>query len=112
NYSEINAKAALADPSSVFYHYQKLIQMRHDLPVMTEGKFALVNGNESDDQVFAYTRDDGETTLLVVANFTKETIKREYAAGQGKLLLSNYEDDMGETLRPYEAKVYKFSSKR
>ena len=112
NYSEINAKAALADPSSVFYHYQKLIQMRHDLPVMTEGKFALVNGNESDDQVFAYTRDDGETTLLVVTNFTKETITREYAAGQGKLLLSNYEDDMGETLRPYEAKVYEFSSKR
>ena len=111
NYSEINAKAALADPSSVFYHYQKLIQMRHDLPVMTEGKFALVNGNELDEQVFAYTRDDGETTLLVVANFTKETIKREYAAGQGKLLLSNYEDDMGETLRPYEAKVYEFSSK-
>ncbi|QBE60422.1 alpha-glucosidase [Limosilactobacillus fermentum] len=112
NYSEINAKAALADPSSVFYHYQKLIQMRHDLPVMTEGKFALVNGNELDEQVFAYTRDDGETTLLVVANFTKETIKREYAAGQGKLLLSNYEDVMGETLRPYEAKVYEFSSKR
>lgn len=112
NYSEINAKAALADPSSVFYHYQKIIQMRHDLPVMTEGKFALVNGNELDEQVFAYTRDDGETTLLVVANFTKETIKREYAAGQGKLLLSNYEDDMGETLRPYEAKVYEFSSKR
>ncbi|TFZ20036.1 alpha-glucosidase [Limosilactobacillus fermentum] len=112
NYSEINAKAALADPSSVFYHYQKLIQMRHDLPVMTEGKFALVNGNELDEQVFAYTRDDGETTLLVVANFTKETIKREYAAGQGKFLLSNYEDDMGETLRPYEAKVYEFSSKR
>lgn len=112
NYSEINAKAALADPSSVFYHYQKLIQMRHDLPVMTEGKFALVNGNELDEQVFAYTRDDGETTLLVVANFTKETIKREYAAGQGKLLLSNYENVMGETLRPYEAKVYEFSSKR
>nr|WP_302148171.1 alpha-glucosidase [Limosilactobacillus mucosae] len=111
NYSEINARAALADPSSVFYHYQKLIQMRHDLPVMTEGKFALVKGNESDDQVFAYTRDDGETTLLVVANFTKETIKREYAAGKGKLLLSNYEDDMGEALRPYEAKVYEFSSK-
>lgn len=111
NYSEINARAALADPSSVFYHYQKLIQMRHDLPVMTEGKFALVKGNESDDQVFAYTRDDGETTLLVVANFNKETIKREYAAGKGKLLLSNYEDDMGETLRPYEAKVYEFSSK-
>ena len=111
NYSEINAKAALADPSSVFYHYQKLIQMRHDLPVMTEGKFALVNGNESDDQVFAYTRDDGETTLLVVTNFTKETITREYAAGKGKLLLSNYEDDQGKTLRPYEAKVYEFSSK-
>lgn len=50
-------------PSSIAY--QKLIQMRHDLPVMTEGKFALVNGNELDEQVFAYTtRDDGEQRCL------------------------------------------------
>ncbi|QLL70553.1 alpha-glucosidase [Lactobacillus sp. 3B(2020)] len=111
NYPKINAKAALADPTSIFYYYQKLIQLRHNLPVMTEGNFALVSGNESDDQVFAYTRSDGNTTLLVITNFTKATIVRKYAAGQGTLLLSNYEDDQGETLRPYEAKIYQFSSK-
>lgn len=110
NYVTINAKAALADPDSVFYHYQKLIQLRHDLPVITEGKFALVAGNENDAQVFAYTRTDETTTLLVVANFTATTLTRSFAhPTAGTLLLSNYTDDQGTTLRPYEAKVYQLN---
>ena len=110
NYVTINAKAALADPDSVFYHYQKLIQLRHDLPVITEGKFALVAGNEDDAQVFAYTRTDETTTLLVVANFTATTLTRSFAQSTaGTLLLSNYTDDQGTTLRPYEAKVYQLN---
>jgi len=28
NYQEINVKRALADPNSIFYYYQKLIQLR------------------------------------------------------------------------------------
>ena len=110
NYVTINAKAALSDPDSVFYHYQKLIQLRHDLPVITEGKFALVAGNENDAQVFAYTRTDETTTLLVVANFTATTLTRSFAQPTaGTLLLSNYTDDQGTTLRPYEAKVYQLN---
>lgn len=32
NYKTINAKACLADKDSVFYYYQKLIRLRHELP--------------------------------------------------------------------------------
>ena len=35
NYTEINAEAALADPNSVFYYYQKLISLRHTTPIRT-----------------------------------------------------------------------------
>ena len=39
NYTVINAKAALADPDSVFYYYQKLIRLRHETPVIVYGVF-------------------------------------------------------------------------
>lgn len=107
NYPEINVEAALADPDSVFYHYQKLIQLRHDLPVLTEGNFQLLDGNADDEQVFAYQRRTATQTLTVIANFTDLDLTRDYPQAAGsKLLLSNYADDQGDFLRPYEAKVY------
>ncbi|GAP00288.1 glycoside hydrolase family 13 protein [Fructobacillus ficulneus] len=105
NYPQINVEQALADPDSVFYHYQKLIKLRHDLPLVTTGHYHLLD--PEDDQVFAYQRlDDGEA-LLVIANFTAETVERTYDyPDNADLLLSNYQDDQGSTLRPYEAKIY------
>lgn len=108
NYPQINAEAALADQDSIFYYYQRLIKLRHTLPVITDGDYALVAGNEADEEVFAYTRDDGHTRLLVVTNYTSKEMTRSYAGPQGaELLISNYNDDQGEVLRPYEAKVYR-----
>ena len=36
NYKEINVKNALEDKDSIFYYYQKLIKLRHELPVITD----------------------------------------------------------------------------
>lgn len=112
-FDHINVEQALADPDSVFYHYQKLIALRHSEPVITDGVYALAEGNESDEQVFAYTRKDDDTTLLIIANWTGETLQRNYADREGvpenaELIISNYANDERGTLRPYEAKVYKF----
>ena len=38
NYVTINAAAAVADPDSVFHHFQKLIELRHDHPVVADGR--------------------------------------------------------------------------
>ena len=79
------------------------------MPVITNGKYALVPGNEDDEQIFAYTRQDDDTTLLVILNYTDETVNRHYnVLADAKLLISNYEDDQNGTIRPYEAKVYKY----
>lgn len=43
NYKTINAKACLSDKNSVFYYYQKLIRLRHELPVITDGRYELVD---------------------------------------------------------------------
>ncbi|GAX02227.1 glycoside hydrolase family 13 protein [Secundilactobacillus silagei] len=109
NYPEVNVKQALADPDSVFYYYQKLIKLRHELPVITDGKYELLSGNESDPDVYVYTRKNADTTLFVIVNFTKKQLTRQYELpDEKKLLISNYDDDLQDELRPYEAKVYQF----
>ncbi len=109
NYQAINAKAALDNPDSIFYFYQKLIKLRHQLPVITDGTFKLLPENEQDDHIFAYTRTNSETTLLIIANFTSDTITRNYDVPKAaQLLIQNYTDDQETTIRPYEVKVYQY----
>lgn len=108
-YKYINVDQALADPNSIFYYYQKLIQLRHELPVITNGSYRLVDGNEDDQEVYAYLRQNADTTLLVILNYTDQGLTRHYdVPSDAKLLISNYADDAGDVLRPYEAKVYQY----
>ncbi|MFW0107810.1 alpha-glucosidase [Rothia sp. P7181] len=112
NYQNINAAEALADSDSLFYHYQKLIQLRRgelkDLLVYAD----FIPLDVEDAQVYAYERhaQDG-SKLLVISNFTDQQLTREYELlDQGELVLSNYEDDMRQTLRPYESKMYRINA--
>ena len=102
NYVHINAEAALEDPDSVFYYYQKLIHLRKSYPVIQMGEFNLVY--PADEKVFAYRRDTNEEHLLVVCNFTDETLEFEVPEDfhGSQLLISNYTEAVSE-LRPYEA---------
>lgn len=107
NYPEINVDAALKDQTSVFYHYQKLIKLRHQSDLIQYGTFEELD--PLDEQVYAYRRHYQGQTLLVMSNFTDQVVQRD--SGQQKadeLLISNYSDDQGTTLRPYESKVYLF----
>ena len=53
NYKEINVEQALADPESVFYHYQKLIQLRKEHEVMVYGTYQLLFPEDED--LYIYT---------------------------------------------------------
>ncbi|MGQ2375422.1 glycoside hydrolase family 13 protein [Companilactobacillus zhachilii] len=109
NYKEINVDKALKDSDSIFYYYQKLIKLRHELAVITDGTYALVPDNVNDPDVYAYTRKDKETTLLIIANYTDKELQKEYdIPDNAKEIISNYSTDQGDKLRPYEAKVYQF----
>ena len=109
NYREINAASQIKDPSSVFSFYQNLISLRKTWPVFVDGDFSLLF--PEDPQIFAYTRDDGDTRLLVCANFTGEKAAFHLPAGwegAGRLI-RNYEDAPEEgVLRPYEALSWRF----
>lgn len=109
NFEKVNVQQALDDPNSIFYYYQKLIEFRHTLPVITNGTYELVPGNEDDEQIYAFTRTNSDTTLLIILNYTDNTLSRDYdLPSDAKILISNYPDDQGNTIRPYEAKVYQY----
>lgn len=104
NYREINAQAALADPGSVFFYYQSLIALRKCYPVFQDGSFTLLEPES--ERLFTYTRSAETEELLVVCNFTGESVPylRPEPFANAELLLSNYELAAG-MLRPYEAQM-------
>ncbi|CAK1222404.1 Glycosidase/amylase (phosphorylase) (AmyA) [Fructobacillus cardui] len=108
NFETINATAALADEDSVFYHYQKLIKLRHDLDLITTGHYELID--PADDQVYTYKRIGDDQELLIINNFTDQNLERDYPVpADAQLLIINYQDDLGLKLRPYEAKAYLYN---
>lgn len=104
NYTEINADAALADPNSVFYYYQKLISLRHTTPIIVYGTFRPLL--ESSEVIYAYERELDGKVLTVAANWTdKEQECTLFDDLGGEELISNYESHKDGVLQPYEARV-------
>lgn len=69
NYQKINVQEALANPDSIFYTYQKLVQIRKENGWLIRANFELL---DTADKVFAYIRKDGDRRFLVVANLSNE----------------------------------------
>ena len=104
NYTEINAEAALADPNSVFYYYQKLISLRHTTPIIVYGTFRPLL--ESSEVIYAYERELDGKVLTVAANWTdKEQECTLFDDLGGEELISNYTSHKDGVLQPYEARV-------
>lgn len=105
NYESINVAQALQDHSSIFYHYQKLIQLRKQYVIIQAGAYLPLL--EDDPTIFAYKRILHDEELLVINNFyAKETKLNMELSKAYTILLSNYEHVNVQsymTLRPYES---------
>ena len=106
NHREINAESQAGDPDSVFSCYRTLIRLRKERSILVEGSFRLLL--PEDERIFAYTREDGTGTLLVVCNFTGETVPCPAGlpepGADAEVLIENY-PEVGGALRPYEARM-------
>lgn len=108
NYKEINVEAALKDPESIFYTYQKLIKLRKDHDIVTWGDYRLL---DTVDQVFAFERSYQGEIWITVANMghdASEIDLSDYTLIEK--LVENYQrsETAGVlTLRPYEAFAWK-----
>ena len=90
NYKEINLEAQRQDPDSVFSFYKKLSALRKD-PAYSD---VLVYGDfipylEKGHNVMAYFRKTEAQTILVIANFQKESRELPLPGDIKQIVLSN-----------------------
>lgn len=109
----INAENDLKHPDSIYYYYKKLIQLRHQFPIIVYGDYHLINKEEQ--WVYSYLRTYQHQSLLVICSFSPETtvshIPRTFQGKNLRCLIDNYKDNpkrLSETisLKPYQALVF------
>lgn len=110
NYTYINAESQIHDPDSVFSYYKKLIELRKNNKIIVYGSYSLLCPD--DEKIYAFLRTLGEEKLLVICNFTSETLALPSDVAEQKdmakdIMISNYAEP-SDTLRPYETVVYTF----
>ncbi|MEI4770631.1 alpha-glucosidase [Psychrobacillus sp. FJAT-51614] len=118
NTTFINVEQALANESSIFYTYQKLIQLRKKHAIITHGSFQLLLPDHPD--LFVYKRQTDEEEWLIVNNFSdrpNQLVWKEFVPhSKGNVMISNYESlkiegDIVE-VRPYESFVLAFERRK
>jgi oligo-1,6-glucosidase len=115
-YRQVNAAAQVGDPASVFAHYQQLMGLRRELPVVVDGDFALLLPEHP--CVYAFTRRLDDDELLVLANLSSAPVAVDLPgewAGAPVLLGSGMPFGEGDALsdrewghlQPWEARVHR-----
>ena len=110
NYHKINAKQQNNDSTSIYHYYQKLIQLRHQMPIIVYGKYELLEKDHPD--LFVYTREYQGEKLLVITNFSTHEYDYDlHDFSDGKLLISNDDIKINKVIhiKPYGAYVIKKS---
>ena len=110
NYKEINVEEELKNSDSVFYTYQKLIQLRKDHPIVVWGDYELLNTSSN---VFSYYRTLGEERWLTVVNLSDFEEEISVDARFNKVVVTNTEDEITDLraykLSPWQAFVVELS---
>jgi oligo-1,6-glucosidase len=70
DHTQVNAALEVGDPGSVFEHYRRLIALRHQDPVVTDGDFELLLPDHP--TIWAFLRRTARAEFLVAANFSAE----------------------------------------
>jgi oligo-1,6-glucosidase len=108
NYLTINAAAAVEDPDSVFHHFRKLIELRHDHPVVVHGRFELLLPDH--EQLWALSRTLDDQVLLMIANCSSQPASVPPDAVPdptgAEVLLATHANSTSLELEPWESRIY------
>ena len=113
NYKDINVAKDLSDPKSIYRFYQKLLELKKNSEVFNNGKYQLVDSDDS--SIYAYTRTVKDDLALVICSFAPYKVKfdipKEFV-NKSRVLLNNYDESIKEIpstiyLKPYEGIVLK-----
>lgn len=116
-YPLINAQSEVEDPQSIYHHYRKLIELRKNIPVITDGEYVRLD--EGHPEIYAYARTNKEQTLVAISNFSDRNVSFELSktmkdnlteSRSVQLLIGNTteEPDLTPTvaLRPYASYMW------
>ncbi|MGF1731023.1 alpha,alpha-phosphotrehalase [Photobacterium kasasachensis] len=113
NYPEINAEKAVADDSSVFHFYRRLIELRKEIDVITTGDYTDMMPEH--DSIFCYKRESESQVLVCINNYYGEVVEcflpKALELEKGEYVLSNYAGVTEQkpthcfALQPYETRV-------
>ncbi|MBQ9069739.1 MAG: alpha-glucosidase [Clostridia bacterium] len=112
-YTEINLEKDLATNDSIFAFYRELTKMRRENPAIIDGKLEFLCEESPD--VIAYLRECEEQTLLIIANYSKNTVKfnspEKVALGKWQRILTNKNNTLPSlektrSLLPFEVEIY------
>ena len=110
NHSYINAQAEAADSGSILNYYKRLIALRKEYKVISEGEIEFIYREHP--QVLAYRRTYRGQELVVLANMkaSEADLGERLELDGCRLLIGNYTgEECGqalERLKPYECRVY------
>ncbi|HFU3799075.1 TPA: alpha-glucosidase [Streptococcus suis] len=113
HFEEINVADALTRESSIFYTYQRLIQLRKASPIIVWGDFHLLDTAE---KVFAYTRSYQNQQWLIVVNLSDQEQTFQLEQDYDEVVISNLEYVPGNlregvSLSAWDSFVVKLASK-
>ncbi|MCD7948680.1 MAG: alpha,alpha-phosphotrehalase [Erysipelotrichaceae bacterium] len=107
NHTTINIEDNLNNPNSIFYYYQKLIKLRKQYKVISEGSYIPLEKDHP--YIYAYKRQYKDEELIVINNFYDiHTSMQIDQINDYKILISNYEHHQLNKhlqIRPYETIV-------
>ena len=112
DHDDVNVAVARDAERGVLAHYRALIALRHENPVVQMGEFELLL--PEDETLWVFTRTLGEERILVVANMSSwlagVPIGELPSLENATLLLSSvYPGTDLQTLKPWEARVYRLA---
>ena len=88
NYKDINVVSALANPDSIFYTYQKLVELRKTQDWLIDADFEHL---ETADKVFAYIRKTQDSSYLIAVNLSDQEQDFDYDFEVAEVVIANTE---------------------
>ena len=104
NYVELNVEMDLRREDSVFRYYQELIHLRKTNDALVYGDFKDLLPEHP--IVHAYERRLDEDKFVIVLNHSDEDVVLPLSLDIQDMALQNVSNET-DTLRPYEARIYK-----
>ncbi|PHU39079.1 alpha,alpha-phosphotrehalase [Pseudobutyrivibrio ruminis] len=105
----ITAESQINDETSIFSFYKKLIYLRKEYKIISDGEISF---DESPEEIISYERKLGDKVLKVVGNLSENEADYSWSDEGYDRLIGNYDSTVNSSngqvkLRPYEFAVFK-----